>query len=300
MYIHPDIKILDTRKLHAEHIKELSKIYNIKETSFLHIFLFSTDLPKRLLMRDNCDSNPYHLLFYMIAKFYYFDNGTDEIHYHYPKKNYLSDSALSLLPSRFIRVDKDDNYEYVEFPGCKYLVDSVEEPWMYSYVRDLYKDIWNKCKHDNKKIYIMRTPEKVSTRAVMNEESLIPMLKGLGFSCYALENLTFLDTILLFRSASFVTGSHGAGLSWMIFCRPRTVLVEIYKEKDNKAHFSDICNSCDLYYYRCIAASEARLVQPENSQDAHIVVDVDSYKNVLEHLMRHHANDDHSKEEQGS
>lgn len=228
---------------------------NIK--SVVHTILWtSLTLPKRIGMGDAHETNIYHLFFYMIARFYFFDNG-GPIVYYYPNKynTYISERALALLPSRFQReLTKSSEYEYIEMPACKWHETSINEPWIYSYVRDLYKDIWDNVPQiKGKYTYISRNKRQVSSRCILNEDELVEPLKREGFSTHVLESMTFEDQIRLFRSSEIVTGIHGAGLAWLIFCCPKTLFLEIGLpggETNHRHHYEDICVKCDLLYYR--------------------------------------------------
>jgi hypothetical protein len=241
--LHSTIQMIDTRNL--------QNIEVYMDKCYTHMILYQTDLPKCLELKDAHASNPYHLLFYMIARFYFFDNGNQIIRYYYPKTNQeLSEKALSLLPSRFHRItEKNDKEEYVQLPGCRWYDDSIDESWIYSYVRDLYKPIWEPIqqKH-NLGIYISR--RKAPSRRVQREEELIEPLQQRGFFIIELESFTFEQQIQIFRAAKVVIGSHGAGLTWLIFCHPKTYVIEINGNFPKRNHYADIAKKCELQYYR--------------------------------------------------
>lgn len=244
-FVHPMIHLYDVRLDPSMDPKE------IEGKCYLHTLVFQTDLPKCLEMKDAHDQNPYHCLFYMISRFYFFDNGSNDIVYYYKQKDeYFAEQAFACLPGRFHRqTEKLEGVEYVEFPGCYWKVDSIDESWMYRYVRDLYKHIWEPIQQiPGKRVFISRKSAK--HRKLLQEEELFPLLRKLGFSFYELETLTFEDQIRLFRSAEMVVGPHGAGLSWLIFCSPGTLVIEINKNEPGKNHYVDIAKQCDLEYYR--------------------------------------------------
>jgi len=254
------------------------------QNNYLHEIHFQTDKPKLIELGDALEANPYHLYFYMIARFYFFDQGDNQIIYYYgvkEKQNYFATAALAALPSRFQRETvKRDTHEYIEMPGCNWYQDSINEPWMYSYVRDLYKHIWSDTHQEkNKYIYISRS--RSDHRSIVNEEELYKPLKEIGFSIYHLEDLTFEDQIKLFCSAKIITGGHGAGLSHCIYCEPNTVLCEINHEKTPaKNHYYDIAKKCGLIYYRF---KNAELL---DEMTEHAKLDITAYINALVHIKR--------------
>ena len=123
-------------------------------------------------------------------------------------------------------------------------------------------------------------------RAILNENELKPVLKDLGISYYALENMTFIDTIRLFKSAEFVTGSHGAGLAWIIFCDPGTKVLEIYKNKPLKEYYKDICNKMNLQFSRFIDVQDdpagSNLDVPD---DGNMIINIDTYSMRVKELL---------------
>jgi len=256
-YLRPGAKLFDLRKMN-EVQKKLYESAHLKN-SFLHELVFWTDQPKLMEIGDAIEHNPYHFFFYMLARFYWFDAGDNEIIYYYPNKQntYFSETALNSLPPRFRReYVKREGYEYVESPGCLVYKDSTGEPWMYAYVRDLYKHIWADTKQEKGKFtYLSRNKVNRKMRMITNEEEVLPHLKTIGFSVYSLEDLTFDQQIKLFRSSEIITGLHGAGLSHLVFCEPGTLVLELnnYGREDIKNHYMDISVKCGLRYYRSTA-----------------------------------------------
>lgn len=234
----------------------LDYIANLKVKNFVHEIHYKTDKPKIIELGDAMDTNPYHFFFYMIARFYYFDHGDNLVYYYYAEKEhtYFTRMALESLPKRFIReTTKRDTHEYIEMPGCEWYGDFIKEDWIYAYVRDLYKDIWISTKQEKGKFsYISRNKVARKVRMILNEDELYEPLKNLGFSIYYMEDLTFDQQIKLFRSSEVIVGTHGAALSYLIFCEPGTRVHELndYQQKDLKNHFIDVCAKCNLRYTR--------------------------------------------------
>jgi len=255
---------------------------NLEDNSFQNQILFCTEKPKRIKLVDAADNNPYHLFFYMIARFYYVDNGSSPIVFYYPKCRTLCEGALRALPPHFVRKeDREEAVEYVQTPTCDWREDYINEEWIYSYMRNLYSHIWKDTqKEKGKRIYVTRSKRDVGARAILNEEDLKPVLKGLGISCYSLENMTFVDTVRLFKSAEFVTGAHGAGLSWLIFCDPGTTVCEIYKREDKKRHFLHLSSSIGLRHVRFGGVDTGG----DSGEDAHMTVDLKEYEKFVRNL----------------
>ena len=71
-------------------------------------------------------------------------------------------------------------------------------------------------------IYIKRT----NSRLPANDEQFLAWRQHHGFEDFLLEDMSLSEQILLFRKAKIVLGSHGAGLTNIIHCRPGTLVVE--------------------------------------------------------------------------
>jgi hypothetical protein len=270
--------------------------YHVSTTNYkfaLHTIIYtSPTLPKRIELGDAIETNAYHLFYYMISRFYFFDNGKDDIVYYYPNKknNYLSERALALLPPRFKReTEKKPGYEYVEMPGCIWYTYTIGEPWMYAYVRDLYKPLWENIPQEKGKyIYISRNKQHIKARRLLNEEELYVPLKEAGFSTYVLDHMTFEDQIRLFRSSEIITGLHGAGMAWLIFCHPGTYLLEtaiVGGVKKHRPHYEDICVKCDLRYYRFTNTKYPNKETYPDCVDDDCVVDPKEYMNIIKKIV---------------
>lgn len=291
-YVRNDVMIKDGRAFTIEESNSYIEVFK-KKLPTIHTIIHFTDFPKRIELMNNLEHNPYHLLFYMIAPFYFIDDGESSIQYFYGEENNnrLSKQALENLPPRFQReYKKEQRFEYIQLPGCKWNIDWIDESWIYTYVRDLYKHIWSSTQQEKgKRIYISRNASRNSQRAILNEDELRPMLKGLGVDYCVLEDISFIDTIRLFKSAELVTGSHGAGLAWIIFCEPGTKVLEIYKNKLLKEHYTHIAHRCKLHSFRFSEVLDDPAVPPPSDpkivDDGHMVVNIPRYISAMKELI---------------
>ena len=280
-YIRPGISIIDVQANKDILGQQIVDFYR-SHKSILHEMFFFTNKPKRIELGDAWGTNPYHLFFYMLARFYYVDDDSTDIIYYYPKKDehFFTEGALAALPSRFKReVIKDDSYEYIELPGCKWKHDTIEEPWMYEYMRDLYKDIWSSTKQQKGKYtYIIRDPASTSYRRIVNHNEVTTLVKQEGFSIYDMGNLTFVEQVLLFRSSEFIVGLHGAALTFLVFCEPGTQVLEIYPNRPGKNHYYDISTKMGLQYGRFTG------IDSFNEDNEDMILNLDQFRAVIRHL----------------
>jgi tetratricopeptide (TPR) repeat protein/capsular polysaccharide biosynthesis protein len=99
-------------------------------------------------------------------------------------------------------------------------------------------------------IYISR--KNASYRKVINENEVSDLLKNFGFTSVTLESMSVTQQASLMSSAQVVVSPHGAGLSNIIFCNPRTKIIEIFSPNYVHNFYHILSSYCDLEYYYLI------------------------------------------------
>jgi capsular polysaccharide biosynthesis protein len=64
-------------------------------------------------------------------------------------------------------------------------------------------------------------------RRVSNEDALLPIIKDYDFEIIFPERLSLADQIGIFKDATVVLGAFGAGLTNILFCPPKSTLLEL-------------------------------------------------------------------------
>lgn len=95
-------------------------------------------------------------------------------------------------------------------------------------------------------IYIARG--KSPRRKIINEEEWIRQVEGLGFTTIYPEDFSFEEQIWIFSHAKCVVGSHGAGLTNLIWCQPGTAVFEIFLNDHFTPAYWSISNGIGLGY----------------------------------------------------
>lgn len=249
----------------------------------LHEIAFVTDLPKQFELGDADETNPYHLFFFMLARLYYIDDQKGPVRFYYPnKKNlYLTEQAMKYLPSRFQReLERKENVEYIELPGCTWTYWGINESWIYDYVRDLFIDIWKDIPMiKGKYSYISRSKNTRRIRDIENEQEYISKLRELNVSVYTMESLTFVEQIRLFRQSELITGPHGASYAFMIFCHPQTFFFEINPDTSYYACYIDIARRQGNPYKHF---SHFKKIEKESGM---LTIETDMYLNELKQIL---------------
>jgi capsular polysaccharide biosynthesis protein len=101
--------------------------------------------------------------------------------------------------------------------------------------------------HERRRLYISR--RDADRRHVLNEEALLTPLRDRGFQCVTLRGRSVAEQLTLFGSAEIVVAPHGAGLTNLLFCRPRTSIVEILPPEFVNPVYWVISNHLDLRYF---------------------------------------------------
>ncbi|HLK65926.1 MAG TPA: glycosyltransferase 61 family protein [Bryobacteraceae bacterium] len=86
------------------------------------------------------------------------------------------------------------------------------------------------------------------TRMIHNLDEVESFLAGYGFQTVFLEGMSMQEQLLLFRSAEFVIGPHGAGLANLLFCSPGTKVIELMPEVELRTFFWLISQKLDLVH----------------------------------------------------
>jgi len=81
--------------------------------------------------------------------------------------------------------------------------------------------------HFSRKIFVSR--KDGAYRFILNEDEIFALFEPLGFVRYELSKMTIEEQISLFQNAEIVVGEHGAGLVNLLFCKPGTVVIELFQ-----------------------------------------------------------------------
>jgi hypothetical protein len=105
-----------------------------------------------------------------------------------------------------------------------------------------------------KKIYVARTD--TMRRRMRNEDVVIEEMSKRGFEIAIPGTLTFTEQVRLFRGASLVIGTHGAGMTNIVFCEPGTLVYELVPSHYTNACFCNLARICKLRYWADAFESE--------------------------------------------
>ncbi len=101
------------------------------------------------------------------------------------------------------------------------------------------------------KVYIDRS--NATKRRIINEVEIKEYLLSKNFICAKLEELTVDEQLILFRNATHVIAVHGAGLTNIAFCKPKTKIIEILPPLCATNAFWKLAKAMDLDYDTILA-----------------------------------------------
>ncbi len=147
------------------------------------------------------------------------------------------DKSKIILPSDFRVVQADEVIvpsiiiDKINFQKC--WAGHYIHPILSNYVREKLLSAAKKRVDFNvynfaKKIFISRK-DAYSPRRILNEDEVFKYFEEKGFERYELSKLSVLEQIILFHNADIVVSEHGAGLANILFCKPKTKIIEIFQ-----------------------------------------------------------------------
>jgi hypothetical protein len=130
----------------------------------------------------------------------------------------------------------------------------------------------------DQRLYISRS--LAASRAVANENEILPVLQAHGFRILHAERMPFIDQVEAFRRASFVIGPHGAGLMNLIFAPPGTRVLELFEPSEVRRCYWALCRELGHnYHFQLGSSGRRRGMEPD------IVVDPSSLTRRLRGLF---------------
>ncbi|MDJ0515226.1 MAG: WcbI family polysaccharide biosynthesis putative acetyltransferase [Trichodesmium sp. MO_231.B1] len=163
--------------------------------------------------------------------------------------------------------------------------------WVIEFLRKLVLGNKPVKTHRNKRIYISRTG--ASKRRIINIEEVENLLDNYGFQTVKMDSMSVVEQAILLSEAEAVVGTHGAGLTNIVFCSPGTKVVEIFSPLYGTNAYFVISNQCGLDYSCFVGEDYDRSLQnqlerriPNSTHGAKdIFIDIKSLSNLLDSIL---------------
>ena len=85
-------------------------------------------------------------------------------------------------------------------------------------------------------------------RNIVNENEIIKALKKKGYARVFLEDYSVQEQASMFFQAKAIIGVHGSGLTNLVFCQPKTKVLEIDPADGHRGPFKGLAIQKDLCY----------------------------------------------------
>jgi len=123
------------------------------------------------------------------------------------------------------------------------LIEQMPATYLKSFQRRISSKYAGVAGTRNRRLLVER---KGPTRKIQNFDEVQAFLTHEGFETVFLEGMSIREQILLFQSAEFVIGTHGAGLTNLLFCEPGTKVLEFMPSVEMRPFFWLISEGLNL------------------------------------------------------
>lgn len=147
-------------------------------------------------------------------------------------------------------------------------------------LRSKFKPLMEEANPERLRIYVSRN--FASKRKIQNEDELEGVLKKYGFAIEYFEKRSWLDQVKIINKAQFLISVHGAGLTNMLFLKPKSKVLELRRKKDshNNCYFA-LSSALDLDYYYLECDTDLK-----NTNVANFFVDPEEFENTIKFMLR--------------
>jgi capsular polysaccharide biosynthesis protein len=143
------------------------------------------------------------------------------------------------------------------------------------YLRSLFsKEIENDAQE--KRIYVQRA----KGRTIINEEQLLSFLLPLGFEVVKLEDFSVAEQASLFSKAEIIIGPHGSGFTNIVFCKPNTVIIDLFSPNWVNPCFWILSNHLGLKYAYLIGTNSS-IKQGEINKGADMHIKLEEFEAII-------------------
>ncbi|RUM94933.1 MAG: hypothetical protein DSZ28_00620 [Thiothrix sp.] len=152
--------------------------------------------------------------------------------------------------------------------------------WLMQFHRKNFLNSPSKTKtHYAKKIYISRKDSAL--RALDNESELLQSLEKRGYKEIIFSNHSYQERIKIANHADEIISMSGAGLTFLLFCKPGTKILEIFPRRFVHYVNYNIAIKLNLIYRYIIFGNEGIQESAGNAQRGSVVVDIQKINDLL-------------------
>jgi len=158
-------------------------------------------------------------------------------------------------------------------------------PWMTEFLRESFiPNNGRDAKSSARRLYISRG--QASYRRTLNEEEVIKLLCHRGFEVFQMEGLSVQEQAAVMASCEAVVAPHGGGLSNIVFCSPRTKIIEIFSPELVATYFWKLSNQLNLDYYYLLGKGPPATLNSDYPQSWDARADIEVDLEMLERTLK--------------
>lgn len=150
------------------------------------------------------------------------------------------------------------------------------------YVAEVYKEIVPCISADRPRMLIYASRLDANRRVLKNEKELEIRLNEINVKPVIPGGMTFMEQVNLFSNADVVIGTHGAGLTNILFMKPGGVLVEIVADKFYNNCYQRLAQLKGIHYFCYIVPSE---IDGNDQNSIRWEIDINNFLVSLKNLL---------------
>ncbi len=216
----------------------------------------------------------YHFIVLNLGGLYYIEQYLKNNNLSYPLDIYIDSNgilkkvikdAFYILRDKFILLDTlptDRTIVNIYGESCSTNHICDNPTIIFPYLRELFLSrIVNTTTNLPKRVFIGRrlsntnnaTVHNITIRSVINEEHFISKLKDYNIDAIYLEQLNFIDKVLLFMNAELIISTNSSALTCLLWCNTNVKIIEIINNPVRNGeglHYKLLSDTLGLKYYR--------------------------------------------------
>jgi capsular polysaccharide biosynthesis protein len=163
-------------------------------------------------------------------------------------KEFFPDLEYRVMPK-----NETWRFAHLVVPSLSNHRDGILTPHMPPWIRYLANLIVGEDIKPSRKIFITR--KDAMNRNIKNQNELLMALKG--WETVTLENLSIKDQVKTFAEATHIVSPHGAGLTNLLWCRPKTKVYELtHKAFIGKIVYPSLSHHLELKHHVILCDTE--------------------------------------------
>lgn len=196
---------------------------------------------------------------------------------------FQEETLLRLSIGRADRIEAHDPWRFhlqtedLLVPSLPSLLDRPRR-WACDFLR---REFGTVAPSTNRRIYISR--KGACGRNIINEPEVLKLLRSAGFETLTMDGRTVSEQAAIFAAAGVVVAPHGAALTNLVFCQPRTAVIDIFSPQYVNPCYWVLAEELELRYFYLIGEGEASLKSAElGDQSANIIVNIEQLRTLLD------------------